>query len=589
MLIKPENIQSFGDVEHLRLIMNRSRDNYLPEWRTAAKFISPNRIQENSERNRGAKSNDRILRNIATRSLRTFISGMMNGATSRARPWFKLTLTNPSLKNTRVKRVFAQTEAILNEHLQISNFYRVLPMSYKDIGIFSNSAFAMLPHPRYGFYFMPLTVGTYAISTDSEGMVNMFTREFTLTIRQVVEQYGSVDAGGRIMWDNFDPFIKTCYEQGRYLEEVILANVILPNKDPVPASLFSAEFMPYQSYTYVKGYGSSIAPQYGGGTRYSGVPAVGQSFLSVKGYDYFPVIANRWELAPESDWGVDGPGAIALPDIQSLQETEKYRLEAIAKLVKPPMVGPASLRRHQSSILAGGITYVDEATEGTKYRAAFEIDPKLSELVSSQEQYEQAIRSAFYEDLFLMMAGDQKISHVTAREIEERASEKLGAIGPALGQLDQDQNSRVIFNGLHLLNKMGRLPEFPEELEGEEIRPEYISILAQAQKASMLSSTDKFMVFLDGMVKVTGNQALAQIAKADVIVRNYADNLGMSPDDIHDEEEFAEIQDGIAQQQAEQAQVEQMRTASETARNLSQAETPEGNMLAKMQQMSEAM
>ena len=362
MLIKPENIQSFSDVEHLRLIMNRSRDNYLPEWRTAAKFISPNRIQENSERNRGAKSNDRILRNIATRSLRTFISGMMNGATSRARPWFKLTLTNPSLKNTRVKRVFAQTEAILNEHLQISNFYRVLPMSYKDIGIFSNSAFAMLPHPRYGFYFMPLTVGTYAISTDSEGMVNMFTREFTLTIRQVVEQYGSVDAGGRIVWDNFDPFIKTCYEQGRYLEEVILANVILPNKDPVPASLFSAEFMPYQSYTYVKGYGSSIAPQYGGGTRYSGVPAVGQQFLSVKGYDYFPVIANRWELAPESDWGVDGPGAIALPDIQSLQETEKYRLEAIAKLVKPPMVGPASLRRHQSSILAGGITYVDEAT-----------------------------------------------------------------------------------------------------------------------------------------------------------------------------------------------------------------------------------
>jgi len=464
-------------------------------------------------------------------------------------------------------------------------------MSYKDIGIFSNSAYAMLPHDRYGFYFLPFAVGTYSIGTDSEGVVNQFCRDFTLTVRQVVEQYGQLGPTGHIDWSNFDPWVQMSWERSDYMQEVTLSNLILPNANPRPDSFMASEAMKYQSYTSIRGAGIGVNGLYETGFRYTNKSKVEKmypdrsEFISVKGYEYFPIIANRWEVAPESDWGVDGPGHMAVEDIKSLQETEKYRMEAVAKLVKPPMVGPASLKRHQSSILAGGITYVDEASEGTKFRAAFEVNPQLADLILCQGDYEKAIKSAFFEDLFLMMAQDKPTSHVTAREIEERSAEKLVGIGPALGQLDQDQNGRVIRNAFYLLSKMkGKLPDAPKEIQGEEIRPEYISILAQAAKASMIGSTDKLIAFVGQLSQVTQDTTLAKILKSDLIVRQYADVLCNSPDLIRDEYEYGEIVKGVAEQQKQQMEAQRMQQASETTKNLASSEMTDTNMLGKMGQ-----
>jgi len=447
----------------------------------------------------------------------------------------------------------------------------------------------MLPHDRLGFYFIPFAVGTYAIGTDSEGSVNQFSRDFTMTVRQVVEQYGKLKENGHIDWSNFDPWVQMCWEKANYTLELTLNNLIIPNADPNPNSLMSSEFMNYQSYTAINSIGSNANSMYETGFRYNGNKNNGvkmypdrSDFISVKGYEYFPIIANRWEVAPEGDWGIDGPGHLAVEDILSLQETEKYRLEGVAKLVKPPMVGPASLRRHQSSILAGGITYVDEASEGTKFRAAFEVDPQLSELINCQVDYVKAIRKAFFEDLFLMMANDKPTSHVTAREIEERAAEKLVGIGPAMGQLDHDQNGPVIRNAFYLLSKAGKLPPAPKEIQGADIRPEYISILAQAAKASMIGSMDKLVAFVGGLAQTTQSPTITKILKEDLIVRQMADFLGSSPELIRDEFEYGDIVEGVKQQQEQQLKAQQMNMASETTKNLASSEVTDTNMLGKM-------
>lgn len=610
-------ILTFAEVQGIRQTMNNSRDYYIPAWRAAGKYLSPERFVETypGQRNLGHKSTRDILRNTGGRALRTFVAGMMNGATSHAHPWFDLVLMNSALQNTETDRYFSQVVKVLNQYLQASNFYRVLPMSYKDIGIFSNSAYAMLPHDRYGFYFNSFAIGTYSIGTDSEGLVNSFSRDFILTVRQVVEQYGQLKANGHIDWSNFDPWIQAAYERSNYQMEITLNNLILPNKNPRPDSLQPSMSMKYQSYTSARGIGSTgVNGMFETGTRYNDNSTKGNfqpgdkarpEFLSIKGYDYFPVIVNRWEVAPESDWGVDGPGHMAIEDIKSLQETERYRMEGVAKLVKPPMVGPASLRRHQSSILAGGITYLDEVNEGTKFRPAFSVDPKLSELITSQVDYEKAIEKAFFVDLFLMMSQDKAISHVTKREIEERSAEKLMGIGPALGQLDQDQNGRVIRNAFHLLSKKkGVLPPPPKSIQGQDIRPEYISILAQAAKASMIGSTDKLIQAVDMLAKVTQDTTLPKILKSDLVIRQYADFLAIDPNLIRDESEYGEIVKGVAQQQAAQLKAQQAQQASETAKNIGQSgllngqqQSPDGapgldnsnDMVNRMQQMSQKL
>lgn len=580
---------TYAEVEGLR---NRLRDDLtkkLNTWELLASYIAPERFKLNPDDKHSSYRKDRnIIKNQAGRSLRTFVSGMMNGATPRSRPWFNLTINNNSKANTSAaKRYFAEAEAVINSHFQVSNLYRILPLAYKDVGIFSNSAFAMLPHPRYGFYFYPFAIGTYAFACDQEGNTNMFTRDFSLTVRQVVEQYATLKPNGQPDLSGLPSYVQTQWNSARYLETVILTTVILPNPsyNPNKVSIDPAD-KKYQSYTYVQAVGGNLPPQSSSGFRNE--KSLGEKqFIKVSGYDYFPVITPRWEVAPEESYGVDGPGEIALSDIMTLQEMEKFRLEAIAKMVKPPMVGHASLRRHQASILAGGITYVDDQGALAGFKPAFQLDPKMADLIADQMEYTQAIRSAFYEDLFLMMSGGETKSHVTAAEINEKASERMATLAPVLGQWDQDLSSKVIQNAQIILEQAGRMPKKPKELEGEQLRPEYISILAQAAKASMMNSLERFSNYTASMAQMQQDPSLLKLLKAEDAIRKYADYVAIDPTLVMDENEFQDVKDAIAQQQmaAQQAAAQQQQAA--TAKDLSAAKIGEGSMLDTMLTASE--
>lgn len=585
---------SFTEAQQLRLALLRNRSPYLNKWRTTSEFLSPRRFNDGAHKNAGESKESRIINNVGRRALRTFVSGMMNGATSRARPWFNLTtLDEDKAQNTEAKRYFTQVESIFNSRFQISNLYRVLPMAYKDVGVYSNSAYAMLPHDRYGFYFYPFAIGSYCIANDNEGNVTTFMREFTLSVRQVVERYGELNANGHIDFSKLGGYIKEAWEQKRYLEEVTLCNIILPNTNPKPKEkvIFSKDKL-FQSYTYIisvgGGHGTNQVQSSRGGGKSSGssVSQLSAQFISVKGYDYFPVICPRWEVEPEADYGDEGPGEIACGDVQTLQEMEKSRLNAIDKLLRPPMVGPAKLRKHQASILAGGITYLDVNDKINQFRPAFTVDPKLNDLIGAKQEYEQAIKSAFFEDLFLMLSNERTVSHVTARQIDEQAAEKLSALGPVMGQLDQDQNRKLIDNAFIILGEQGVLPQKPKVLEGQEIRPEYVSILAQAQKASLVSSAEKFVGFTAETAKVLNDPSLLRIIKGEQMVREYGQYLGISPVLVADELEFRKIQEGIAQQEAAQARQASMAQAAQTAKDFSQSEVTDNNILGMIAQGS---
>lgn len=579
---------SYTEVSMLRNDMFHNRSTYYSKWADTAMAISPNRFNQSPEtKHRGGRNDQSILKNTAGLSLRTFVSGMMNGATPQSRPWFRLTSVDPSFsQNTAERRFFSQLDKTFNTHFQISNLYNVLPSSYKDIGLFSNSAFAMLPHARFGFYFYPFAMGSYGIASNHEGRTDTFFRDFTLSVNQVVQRYGKLKPTGHIDWDNsLNGWIKALYDSARYQETITLSNMILPNASPSEKPIFSKDKL-FQSYTWMEAGGAGGIPnqipqgfqQIRDGAA-KGNSSGGGVFLDVRGYDYFPIIAPRWEVAPEEDWGTDGPGELALPIVNGLQSKEQYRQEAIAKLVKPPMVGPASLKRHQASILAGGITYVDEAVKG-QFRAAMTVDPKMSELLNTQAEDIQDIKQAYYEDLFLMLAGDRPVSHVTKVEIQERSAEKLQALSPVLGQLDQDQNGPIIENAFIILSEQGKIPPVPKSLQGRQIKPEYISVLAQAAKASSMTSAEKAVGFVASLAEATGNPEIVKIINAEKMARAYTtDYIGIDPEFILDEQEFEAVKKAFQQQQQQAQQREIQAQQATTARDLSQAKLGEGSAL----------
>ncbi len=580
------SLLSKSEIVNLRQSLRNEMERHLPKWRLLAKYIAPKRLKEDSRKVDGTRGDERIINNQGGRSLRTFVSGMMNGATPRSRPWFNIVSANPNRKSTSaVNRYYAETEKVINSHFQLSNLYRALPMVYKDVGVFSNSAFAMLPHARYGFYFYPFAIGTYAYACDMEGRTNMFTRDFTLSVRQVVERYASMDGAGNIDWSALPVSIRVLWDSARYLQEVVITQVIVPNStyNPTVQSLKASD-KKFQSYTYLQDMGSNnVTNQTPIGFRQSYSSAEPEAeFIKIGGYDYFPVITPRWEVEPEGYYGIDGPGDIALSDIMTLQEEEKYRLEGIQKLVRPPMVGHSSLRRHASSILAGGITYVDDRGMQHGFKPAFTIDPQLIQLINAKEEIQGYIKTAFYEDLFRQLSSEQKVSHVTAAEINQRTAETMAAMTPVLGQWDHDSSGPLIENAQIILGEAGRLPEKPKELQGDRLVPRYISVLAQASKASLITTQEKCITFAAQTAEALQDPTLLKLVNGEEHIRVHAENSGLDPKLILDETEFSKIVKSSKAAQATEVQNQQADQETVRAKTLSETKMGTGSALDQM-------
>lgn len=581
---------SYGEVDRVRNSLVNELALYRPEWQLAAMFVAPKRYRNQSMK--GQRGGRNIIKNRAGRSLQTFVSGMSNGATPRSRPWFKREVGNSTkMQLSAVKRYLSVSDDIINQHFQMSNLYGVLPLSYKDVGVFSNSAFAMLPHPKYGFYFYPYAIGTYGFACSLEGDTNMFTRDFTLSVKQVVDSYGTLKRNStHIDWTKFPSWVKTCYENADYQQELVLNETYLPNKNYEPSRVnkLDGNTKKFHRYSSIRSMGSNLPLQSSSGFRNEKSIDPSNQFIRVDGYSYFPVITPRWEVQAEENYGVDGPTQMALSDIMTLQEMQKGRLEGVNKLLRPPMVGHASLRRHQASILAGGITYVDDQGAAHGFKPAFAMDPRISELVNSMQEYEDEIRYAYFEHLFLQFSGEETKSHVTAAEINERSAEKMAALAPVMGQLDRDQNGPIIRNAQLILEDLGRLPPRPKEIEGEELRPEYISILAQASKVSMLNSMERGMNFLVTASDALQDPSLRKLINGEAYAREYLEYVAIKPTLILDETEFNDAREVIAQQNQQNMALQQQQVASETAKNFSQAEIGRGSMLDSMMDAANA-
>jgi hypothetical protein len=292
-----------------------------------------------------------------------------------------------------------------------------------------------------------------------------------------------------------------------------------------------------------------------------------EKYLRESGYDFFPVMVPRWETTGEDVYGTSCPGMDALGDIKQLQLGEKRAAQAIEKMVNPPMTGPSHLRNQKASILPGDITYLDVREGQQGFRPAHEVSARINELEMKQEQVRARIRRAFYEDLFLMMANDAR-SNVTAREIEERHQEKLLALGPVLEQLNQDLLDPLIDNAFNIMLMKGLIPPPPEEIAGQDLKVEYISIMAQAQKLVGIAGIERFTGFV-GQLAAASPEVLDKI-DFDQAVDIYGDMTSVPPGLVRTDEEVEELRASRAESQRQAQAMEQLNQETAALKNLSQ-------------------
>ncbi len=532
------------DQRHAQL--KNERSSWIAHYKEITTYFLPrNGRYFTADRDKGERKHNAIYDSTGTRALRTLAAGLMSGLTSPARPWFRLATHDPELmKSDAVKLWLDEVTKVMLSIFQKSNTYRAFHSMYEELAAFGTAACIIVEDFDDVIRMYPLTCGEYCIATDWRGEVCTIFREFDKTVGEIVKEYGI---------ENCSPTVVSLHRSGQLDTWITLVHAIEPRADRDPSKLDSLN-MAWSSITYESGTNS-------------------EKVLRESGYKRFQALVPRWQVAGGDIYG-NSPAMEALGDVKQLQHQQLRKGQAIDYQTNPPLQVPTSMKNHDIETLPGGISFVDSASAQGGIRTAFNVDLRLDYLLADMQDVRGRANSAFYVDVFTMLSG-QDNGRMTATEVAERHEEKMVLLGPVLERLQNEMLDQTIEITFDFMLDAGVVPPPPEELQGQELSVELVSVLAQAQRAITTNGTDRFVANL-GAVAQFKPEVLDKF-DADAWADDYSDKLGVDPHLILPDDKVAQLRAARAKAQAAAAQQQQMNIASQTAKNLGQTPTDGGN------------
>ncbi len=543
--------------------LRTTRWSFWVHWGLLAEYILPRRmlwLVTPNRANAGSPINGAIIDNTATIAARTLSSGMMSGITSPTRPWVRFTVGDRTLSDqTPVKVWLDQVRDLMLLIMAESNYYTAKATQYLDLVVFGTAPMIIYEDFDDVIRCFNPAAGEYFCATDDKFRVNTFYREFTLTVPNVVQMFGL---------ENCSPTVQAAYKGGgaQWRREIKIAHAIEPN-DPVwtnEATTIEFTQVPkefkWREVYWEWGQSQSL-------------------ILRAKGYHDKPFSVPRWDVLANDAYG-RSPAMDALGDVRQLQTMTKREAQAIEKHVNPPLVADVQLKNQPTSAVAGGINYVSNMSQHSGMRPIYEVQPDLNAFTVSKKEVQQRINNALYTPLFTMISQLETVR--TATEIDARREEKLIQLGPVLERLYNESLDADIARILAIMERSRLLPPMPEEMRGTggHIEIEYVSMLAQAQKAAATASIER-------LLQVAGNiagikpEVLDNIDFDDAIDR-YADMLGVPPSIIKATVEVMQLRKERAKQQQAQQAMGTAMAAADGAKTLSETDLGGGQSALSM-------
>jgi hypothetical protein len=551
--------------ETMRGALIQERASFDSHWKELGDYFFPRRTRFwVTDRNKGDRRSQNIINSTPRLAARTLQSGLHAGLTSPARPWMRLTTPDPDLaEHGAVKEwLHTVTQRMLTVFLR-SNLYNALPTLYGDLGVFGTGAMAVMADEREMLRSYTYPIGSYAVGIDARGVATTFVRDYEITVRQAVEAFGAIPGTRDIDWTKLSEVVRSAWDKSQYDLPVEITWLVTPNTEYVAGSPWSREFRWHSCY-------------FERGRPDDGI------FLRESGFKQFPILVPRWDVTGEDTYGTASPGMDALGDAKGLQLLERRKARAIDKALDPPLVGPSTLRTQKTSLIPGDITYDDAGSRGSGQglRPIHEVRLEgLQHVAMEIERHEYRVQRSFYADLFLMLAQSDSMrgaQPVTAREIEERHEEKLLALGPVLERMNDELLDPLVDRTFSLMLDAGAIPEPPEELHGVDLKVEYISVMAQAQKLVGVVGLDRFLQ--SSLLLAEKFPAVLHKVNAMQAINDYQDMLGVNPKLVVPDDEAQAGVDADRQAMAQQAGAEQAQRMAQAGAAL--GKTPLGGNTA---------
>lgn len=515
-------------------------------WKDIRDYVAPTRGYFDDNPNDGKEvDHQRFIDDEAERANDNLANGLSSGLTDPSRPWFKLKAPAPIASRRDVLEWVADAEQIMRDLLLKSNFYDSTNLVFKELGAFGTACVIQLEDYESVFRFRTFTIGEYFLGAGADGRINSFARTYQMTVSQLVEEFGE---------ENVSDTVRESFQRGEVDGWVTVNHVIVPNPQRREGKL------DVSGKAFHSCYWEHNSPS--------------DTFLRISGFEEFPIHAPRWETKTTSCIYGRGPGSKQLGNSKQLQKMVFDKLVMFDKTVDPPVQVNGEIE--DVNTMPGGVSRSSALVKDSGVRAAYQISADFAAINDTIDRCKSDIKEGFFTDLFRAIL-ELKGSTRSAEEIASRFKEKLFLLGPLLNRLHGEYLIPALERSFAITYRLGLLPPVPPVLEGQELKIEFISMLAQAQKELAIGPMERTVATAVNLAKdVPG---ILDNIDFDKFIVEHADLSGAPPKIIKDPAEVARIRAQRAQQEMAAQLGAGAEVIAKSAKELSQAKLNQGSVL----------
>ena len=511
--------------DNLSRLMEK-RSNFESHWQEVADLMLPRKAEITKERARGDKRHTQIFDATAIHALELLAASLHGMLTSSANRWFSLRFKETQLNESdEAKEWLEDSTQRMYDVISKSNFQQEIFECYHDLIAFGTSCLMIEEDQEDVLNFSARHIKEIYIQENKKGFVDTLYRRFKMPAQAVISKFGFENVSREVQnTANKNPF-----------DDIDLVHVVRPRIDFDPNKK-DKKNMPFQSVYF----------EYGSG-----------HIISIGGFLEHPYVIPRYLKASTEQYG-RSPGMNALADVKVLNKMVENSLKAAAKQIDPPLLIPDDGMLAPIRMSPGSINYY---RSGSRDRIEpLNINANNSITINNENQRRDAINKMFHIDQLVVTEN----RNMTATEVIQRQEEKMRILGPVLGRLQSELLSPLITRVFNILLRNGLFMQSPDILQQQELKIEFVSPMALAQRGQELQSLMRGLEIFGSLAQT---MPVMDYIDENGLVKNIIDILGLPAKVIKSDAEVEQIRTERAEQEAQQMEMQQQMAETQMAKN----------------------
>ena len=526
------------------------RANFESLYESAADFCNPSADNIQSTRSKGQRDDAQRITDIGIKARRMFTAGMMSHLFPQGQNWIRVVTSNRELmKNDNIVRALTATTNKFMRAIEQSNFYEEMGQCIDHCGYIGTTALYCEPSKQNILNFRSHYINQFYFCENYLGQVDTVIREFKLTARQAVQQFGQ-ECPEYIQELSTDPKTST--------REFTFIHIVMPREGADISSLEKTN--------------KKIASIY--------IELKSKKLVMESGFDEMPYSVARFYKTNYEKYG-RSPALEVAATLPMINRMEVSRLRGAERVSNPPWLAPNDNSVRRISNDQGSIIYWNAGNPLSKPE---QLRPADNVVVNDQmiTKKEQEVLDAFYVPLFNPLMNKQ---NMTAFESAERLNLSLQFLTPAVNRLNKYFVTPILERAFSIMLREKVFTELEiEDLSDESLEFDLVGKASIASRQIELFGT---MTALQQMMQIAQfKPEILDNVNADKTAR-FIQEVNMVPVDLQlSEDSVAELRGQKAQAAQQAAQQKELMGAADMYSKT--AKTPEEGSGAEqlMQQLT---